>query len=829
MKKDKKAPRQKPKKLKTIKSTQMWSPIKDVKEGIVITKDERFVQILEFAPINFSLLPVAEQDTIADSFGAAIRTFPKNFQIKILSRKANVETHVRNLMRCIEKETNPQCRNMQMQSLQQIRTDAVDGVSRRFFLSFEYDMPAGLRRPAWKEIKSSLYFQANQIASMLSANPCNNALLSPIGSTEHTLDILYNCMCRAEAELKPFDTKVQDTIATHIVENGYNPSPDATIPVNDFIAPRRINRDSFSHVEVDGKFYGFGYIHKKSYPSRCVAGWLSNLVNLGEGCDIDIWVEQKPTQEIAPKLTYAMQISQSNYMHKTSTSADIVQLENKIESENYIRQGLTNGHTFLYFSVMITVVGDSLREMQDKYKAVQNAMTAYDLSFQNLYGNQDLALLSSLPICAPARSVLRFANRNILSGDFGSAYPFTSYEINDPNGVMLGRNKANNSPLFLDLFNRYIYSNGNCVIYGGSGSGKTYTLQCMALRQRQYQTRVIIIAPYKGHEYRPACHAIGGSFISLAPGSPHNINVMEIRKHKISGEVMIDGNTPASGSLLVEKIQQLHTFFSLLKPDITHRETQLLDEALQNTYRKFGITAGNKSLYDPVHPDQYKKMPTLGDLHAELQKVGKEAKGILDAMSRFVSGSCKNFNGPTNVNLDNPYVVIDISNMPDALLPIGIFIANDYVYDSIRADEFERKLIINDELSRLIGPAGTKDVAKFVLWEFKTVRAYNCCIIAATQDTNDFFALNDGHYGKGILANAKIKLVMKQEPEEVPTITSSLLLSETEASNLIHYNPGEGLLIANRNHTEIQVVASPAEDALINTNPELKKKRYFDN
>lgn len=826
-KNNKKAPRQKQKKLITIKSTQMWSPIKDVKDGIVITKDERFVQLLEFAPINFSLLPIGEQDKIADTFGSAIRTFPNKFQIKVLSRKANVETHVRDLMSCMERETNPQCRNMQMQSLQQIRSDAIDGVSRRFFLSFEYEAPSGFRRPGWEEIKSSLQFQAQQIASMLSANPCNNALLSPIGSTDHALDILYNCMCRAEAELKPFDTKIQDVIATHVVENGYNQDPNAIIPVNDFVVPRRINRDAFSYIEVDGKYYTFGYIHNKSYPTRCVAGWLSNLVNLGEGFDVDIWVEQRPTKEIAPKLTYAMQISQSNYSHKTTTSADIVELENKIESENYIRQGLTNGHTFLYFSVMITAVGDNLQEMKAKYKAVQDAMTAYDLTLKNLNGNHDIALSASVPLCTIENRVLRFARRNILSGDFGSAYPFTSYEINDPNGVMLGRNKANNSPLFLDLFNRYIYSNGNCVIYGGSGSGKTYTLQCMALRQRQYQTRVIIIAPYKGHEYRPACHAIGGSFISLAPGSPHNINVMEIRKHKISGEVMVDGTTPASGSLLVEKIQQLHTFFSLLKPDMSHRETQILDEALQNTYRKFGITSGNKSLYDPLNPTKFKQMPVLGDLYNELQRSGKDAKAMLDAMSRFVSGSCKSFNGPTNVNLDNPYVVIDISNMPDALLPIGIFIANDYVYDSIRADEFERKLIINDELSRLIGPAGTKEVAKFVLWEFKTVRAYNCCIIAATQDTNDFFALNDGHYGKGILANAKIKLVMKQEPEEVPTITKSLLLSETEASNLMHYNPGEGLLIANRNHTEIQVVASMAEDMLINTNPEIKKQRYY--
>ena len=104
--------------------------------------------------------------------------------------------------------------------------------------------------------------------------------------------------------------------------------------------------------------------------------------------------------------------------------------------------------------------------------------------------------------------------------------------------------------------------------------------------------------------------------------------------------------------------------------------------------------------------------------------------------------------------------------------------------------------------------------------ETKLIRAYNGILIIATQDTNDFFALKGGHYGKGILANAKLKIVMKQEPGEVPTITEKLMLSETESKRLVHFDRGEGLLVANRNHCEIKVVASPGEQRLITTDPE---------
>ena len=231
-------------KLVRLQSTQMWSPIKDIKDGIIITKDERYVMILEFAPINFALLPADEQDSIAITFGAAIRTFPKKFQFKVLSRKANIEAHIRYMQSCMISETNERCRAMQQDTIEQIQRAAVNGVSRRFFMAFEYEFPGGIRRPGWPEIRNSLYFTAQQIASRLSQEPCNNELLTTIGNNDHMLDILYNCLCRDEAELKSIDAKIEDVIAAHIVKN--KNVRDLTIPINDFICPRMIDPSAFS-------------------------------------------------------------------------------------------------------------------------------------------------------------------------------------------------------------------------------------------------------------------------------------------------------------------------------------------------------------------------------------------------------------------------------------------------------------------------------------------------------------------------------------------------------------------------------------------------------
>ena len=192
-------------KLAKLESTQMWSPVKDIKDGIILTKNGRYVQILEFAPINFTLLPEREREQIADSFGASIRVFPSKFQIKIISRQANVDGHIRDLTTCMEKEQNLQCRKMQEDSIRLIHQAATTGVSRRFLIAYQYEEPKGLRRPSWDDIVTSMNFTGQQIAICLNSAPCNNALLSELGNSDHALDVLYECMCRREAAIKPIE------------------------------------------------------------------------------------------------------------------------------------------------------------------------------------------------------------------------------------------------------------------------------------------------------------------------------------------------------------------------------------------------------------------------------------------------------------------------------------------------------------------------------------------------------------------------------------------------------------------------------------------------
>ena len=275
-------------------------------------------------------------------------------------------------------------------------------------------------------------------------------------------------------------------------------------------------------------------------------------------------------------------------------------------------------------------------------------------------------------------------------------------------------------------------------------------------------------------------------------------------------------------SELAAKIQRLHIFFALLIPDMSYEEKQLLDDALIRTYARKGITHDNASLSDPDNPNVYRQMPVLGDLYDVLREES-DTKRLSNIINRFVHGSASTFNQQTNVNLDNKFTVLDISELSGDLLPIGMFVALDFVWDKAKANRTEEKAIFIDECWQLIGGgAGTFGVgnrlaAEMVLEIFKTIRAYSGSGICATQDLNDFFSLDNGKYGKGIINNCRTKVILNLEDEEAQRVQQVLHLSEAEVMEITHFERGNGLISSNNNNITVEIKASPLERDLITT------------
>ena len=817
-KRNRKAGRKKREKLEFV---QPFIPVKEIRNGIVETTDGRYIKILEVEPINFMLRSSEEQYGILSSFASWLKISPVRLQFKSLTRKADSDKHVAMIRKELETEENGSCRALGDDYISLIKdVGSREALTRRFFLIFQYEDVGRMETDDYARIYSML-MNAEHTARAYFLQ-CGNTILQPKNPDEATAEILYMFFNRKSCVDEPFSDRINRVIVDTMTAKGLTIGVDEVPPVSvrSLIAPRGLDLTHSSYIIMDGLYYSFLYIRGNGYPGKVRGGWMSTLINAGEGVDIDVHLHRENRSKTIDKVAQRIRLNRTKLKGMQDTSTDYEELTNSIQAGYYIKHGIANNNEDLfYMSVFVTISAKTYEELIWRKQHMVDMLKSMDMFLSDCRFQQEAALRSVMPFLEINPGLRKKSQRNVLTSGAASTYMFTSFEMSDDSGVLLGVNRHNNSLCIVDLFNTKINKNANLTMCGTSGAGKTFTLQLLALRMRMRGIQCYIIAPIKGHEFKRACSKIGGEFIKIAPGSPHCINVMEIR-HTISPEMELIDEVDYNDmdSMLARKIQQLMIFFSLLIPDMTNEEEQMLDEALIKTYAEFGITHDNKSLYADasVHPPKLKEMPILGDLHNHLLE-NPMTNRVAAIVSRFVTGSAQSFNRQTNVDLTNKYIVLDLSELKGKLLPVGMMIALDYVWDNIKADRTKKKAIMIDEIWQLIGASSNRQAAEFCLEIFKVIRGYGGAAIAATQDLSDFFSLEDGKYGRAIINNSKNKIILNLELDEAHYVRDVLKLSRTEVRSITQFERGEALVHSNNNKVPVVIKASKQEQEMITT------------
>lgn len=762
-----------------------------------------------------------EQYNILSSFASWLKISPMKLQFKSITRKADSDKHIAMIRKELSIEDNAQCKAMGEDYIRLIKdVGSREALTRRFFLIYQYEAIGRSESDDYSKIYSMLV-SAEQNARAYFMQ-CGNNIIQPKNPDQAVAEILYMFFNRRSCVDEPFTDRVNrviiDTMAAKGKIIGIDPIPH--ISVRHFIAPRGLDLSHYNYIVMDGRYYCFLYIKGNGYQSTVRGGWMSSLINAGEGIDIDVHLSRENRSKTIDKVAQRIRLNRTKLKGMQDTSTDYEELTNSIQAGYYIKNGIANHNEDLfYMSVFVTISAKTYDELLWRKQQMTDMLKSMDMYLSDCRFQQEDALRSVMPFLQISPKLQKKTQRNVLTSGAASTYMFTSFEMSDDSGVLLGVNRHNNSLCIVDLFNTKINKNANLTMCGTSGTGKTFTLQLLALRMRMRGIQCYIIAPIKGHEFKRACSKIGGEFIKIAPGSPHCINVMEIR-HTISPEMELIDEVDYNDmdSMLARKIQQLMIFFSLLIPDMTNEEEQMLDEALIKTYNEFGITHDNNSLYADAtcFPPKLKKMPILGDLHKHLLENPMTTR-IAAIVSRFVTGSAQSFNRQTNVDLTNKYIVLDLSELKGKLLPVGMMIALDYVWDNIKADRVKKKAIMIDEIWQLIGASSNKLAAEFCLEIFKVIRGYGGAAIAATQDLSDFFSLDDGKYGRAIINNSKNKIILNLEQDEAQYVKDVLKLTRTEVRSITQFERGEALIHSNNNKVPVVIKASVEEKEMITT------------
>ena len=585
----------------------------------------------------------------------------------------------------------------------------------------------------------------------------------------------------------------------------------------DILSPTAVDTKSRDYIVVDGIFHAYLYITGYGYSTTVGNGWLSPLVEAGEGVSLNFMIKRQPKDKTLSKISQTTMINRSRMRDVGDTRSDYEELDSAIASGLYLKDVMNRqGEDFYYMHTIIEVTAEDPETLEQRVTAVEQLCVSVDMIARRCDYKQEQAFLSTLPVLALDPDIERKSRRNALTSGVAASFPFASYELSDKNGVFLGINMYNKTPVFLDPYDDYKYTNGNWWIGGSSGAGKTFTLLTLSGRLRQQGKRVIVIAPKKGHEFRPLCEKLGGLYLRMSPSSKDCPNLMAIRRASLDSYAHLKNLTARDDSVLADKISRLIIWFSLKKRDLCEEDKSRLDSSLVECYQRYGIDFDNRSLLDA--DGNFKEMPILADWYDVLQR-DPETRHLAVVLARYVTGSAAAMGGRNNVLLDNKFIVLDISGLSDDMIADGTFWATDVAYDLIMNAGTELSALLADELWSLVGASSNPQAAGFVLEMVKPIRGLGGIAVTSTQGMQDLFGLEGGKYGKGILDSSRIKLIMQMEEQEARLIQNVLNLSEDEVRQITRFRRGEGLLCIGYNHVPIAFHASQQEYDIITTSP----------
>ena len=592
----------------------------------------------------------------------------------------------------------------------------------------------------------------------------------------------------------------------------------------DILSPTAVDTKSRDYIVVDGVFHAYLYVTGYGYATTVGSCWLAPLVEAGEGVNLSFIFKRQPKDKILSKIAQTTMVNRSRMRDVEDTRSDFEELDSAISSGLYLKDVMNRqGEDFYYMHTLIEVVAGDPETLEQRVTAVEKLCVSIDMIARRCDYKNEQAFLSALPLLALDQDVERKSRRNALTSGVAAAFPFASYELSDRNGIFLGLNLYNRSPVFLDPYDDYKYTNGNCWIGGSSGAGKTFTLQCLGGRLRQQGRRVIFIVPKKGHEFRPLCELLGGLYLRMSPSSRDCPNIMAIRRRSLDSYAGLRDMAARDDSVLADKISRLIIWYSLQKRDLSDEDKNYLDSSLVECYLRYGITFDNATITDET--GAFVEMPIIADWHKVLAE-NPETKHLSVVLARYVTGSASAMGARNDIDLDNKYIVLDTSGMPDDLLLPGIFWATDIANDLIMDAQEDLSALIADELWSLVGANSNPLAAGFVQEMVKTIRGLGGIAVTSTQGMQDLFGLDGGKYGKGILDSSRIKLVMQMEEQEARLIQGVLNLSEDEVRQITRFRRGEGLLCVGYNHVPVQFHATQKEYDAITTSPtDLRARR----
>lgn len=556
--------------------------------------------------------------------------------------------------------------------------------------------------------------------------------------------------------------------------------------VKDIIAPSALEITP-NYLIVSGKYARTFFM--LAYPRFLSSNWHASLMALDTPLDFSLHIYPVDPAEIMKKLrNKAAQVESQIQMNSEKGMVRDPMLETAMQDIDSLRDRLQQGvERYFQFGLYITVYADSLEDLEKYSSEIETLLSSKLVVGKKTVLQMSQGFNSTLPLADDQLGLHSNMNTEPLS----TIFPFVSLELTSNDGILYGINRHNSS---LILFDRFSLPNANAVVFATSGAGKSYAVKLEILRYLMMGVGVIVIDPE--NEYKHLAESTGGSFLNVSLNSDSRINPFDLPK-------AIAGEDPRS--VLRSAVVDLLGLMNLMLGKLTPDEQAVMDKAIWETYAKKDITMDTEDFSTVVTPTMTDLVEILGSI------VGGE--GLAQRLSRYTEGTFAGiFNQPTNVNMNSELVVFSIRDMDEQLRPIAVYIILNFIWNEVRS-ALKKRLLMIDEAWWMMQH---EDSAQFLFSIVKRARKYYLGVTTITQDVTDFLG---SPYGKPIVTNSSMQLLLKQSPAAIDVVADTFFLTEGEKYLLLESDVGEGIFFAGNKHVAIKTIASYVEDQIITTDP----------
>ncbi|MBI2175181.1 MAG: DUF87 domain-containing protein [Parcubacteria group bacterium] len=577
---------------------------------------------------------------------------------------------------------------------------------------------------------------------------------------------------------KKEETEVVPVLPESIYEAG-------VLELQDIIAPAALQINS-NYLRLGEKFTRTIFVF--AYPRFLAVNWFSPVINLDKVFDISIFIHPTDTAMILRQLQKKVAEVQSQiHMREEKGLVRDPILDTAYQDLEELRDKLQQAQERLFsFGLYITIYADNPEELDKTEIEIRSLLESRLVYAKPALFQQSDGFGSTLPLGDDKLSVHSRMNSSPLS----SIFPFVSFDLTSNKGILYGVNRHNNS---LILFDRFSLDNYNSVIFAKSGAGKSYFSKLEILRSLMFDVDVIVIDPEREYEY--LAEVVDGRYINISLASHHHINPFDL-------PVAREDESPAD--VLRSNTVNLVGFFRIMLGGLTPEEDAILDRAITETYASRDITPDSD--FSRTTP------PILSDLELVLANL-EGGGGLAQRLRKYTQGAWAGFiNQPTNVDISKKLTVFSIRDMEDELRPIAMYLIVHFIWNSVR-QKLKKRLLVVDEAWWMMKE---EDGASFLFGIAKRARKYYLGLTTITQDVSDFL---NSPYGKPIITNSSMQLLLKQSPANINVLKETFNLTEEEKFLLLESDVGEGIFFAGLKHVAIKVIGSYTEDQIITSDP----------